>query len=242
MMLPKQRTAPKQNPTALSVLLYGASKVGKSGWCSQAPRTLFLATVPGLNHLDVYQVPIRSWEELLGAARELAKGDHDFDMVAVDTVDVAYRLCSEHICRKLQVDHPGDAGFGKGHSLVNGEFARVLTRLAQLNLGLYLISHAQQRELDARTGKVTRIVPTLPDRARDIATGLVDVILYFDVETVTGPDGKPVTRRVLRTKPSPHYDAGDRTGRLPDVLDASFESFMAAFQKATNPVTNGGSR
>jgi hypothetical protein len=45
----------------------------------------------------------------------------------------------------------------------------------------------------------------------------------------TGEDGKPVWQRVMRTKPSPNYDAGDRTGRLPEVIPLDFTSFMKAF-------------
>ena len=42
-------------------------------------------------------------------------------------------------------------------------------------------------------------------------------------------DGKLVWQRVMRTKPSPNYDAGDRTGRLPEVIPLDFPSFMKAF-------------
>jgi hypothetical protein len=35
-------------------------------------------------------------------------------------------------------------------------------------------------------------------------------------------DGKPVWQRMMRTKPSPNYDAGDRTGRLPRTLGLNY--------------------
>ena len=99
-MLPTKKTPPKLNPADLTVLLYGKPKLGKSTMCSQAEDAIFLATEPGLNHLDVYQAPITSWQQLLDAAAEIAKGDHPFRTLVLDTVDNAYRFCHEHVCSK----------------------------------------------------------------------------------------------------------------------------------------------
>jgi intein/homing endonuclease len=203
--------------------------VHNSTWCSQADGALFLATEPGLNSLEVYQQPISTWDELLAAAKDIADGKHAFRTIVIDTVDNAYRMCAEYICRKYEVEHESDLEYGKGYALVNGEFHRVLNKLALLPYGLFLVSHSQEKEIETRTGKYTKVVPTLPDKARKLVLGLVDIILFCDLEPTTGADGKPAYRRVLRTKPSMAYEAGDRTGRLPDVLDLNFAAFVAAF-------------
>lgn len=228
-MLPTQKTPPKPNLHDLTILVYGKNKYGKSTWCSQADSALFLATEPGLNHLEVYQQPIASWDELLMAAKELAEGNHAFRTVVIDTVDNAYRMCAEHVCQKFKIEHESDLEYGKGYALVNGEFHRVLNKLALLPYGLFLVSHSQDKEIETRTGKIVRTVPTLPDKARKLVLGLVDMILFCDLEPTTDSDGKPAYRRVLRTKPSTLYDAGDRTGRLPEVIDLNFAAFVTAF-------------
>jgi AAA domain len=235
-MLPTHKTPPKRNLHDLTVLAYGPHKFGKSSWCAQADDALFLATEPGLNHLEVYQQPISTWDELLVSAREIAEGKHAFRTVIIDTVDNAYRICAEYICQKYKVEHESDLDYGKGYALVNAEFHRVLNKLALLPYGLFLVSHSQEKEIETRTGKYTKIVPTLPDKARKLVLGLVDIILFCDLEPMTGPDGKPAYRRILRTKPSAVYEAGDRTGRLPEVLDLDFAAFAAAFaQGAPGP-------
>jgi len=231
-MLPTAKTPPKGDLSDLSVLWYGKTKIGKSSTCAQADGALFLATEAGLNHLETYQAPIASWDEMLQACAEVAGGKHPFRTIIVDTVDQAYRLCTEYICAKFKIDHESDLGYGKGYALVNNEFTRVLTKLSLLPYGLYLISHAQEKEIETRTGSITRIIPTLPDKARKIVLGLVDMILYCDVEMTTGPTGEPQARRVIRTKPSPHYEAGDRTGRLPETLDLDYTTFVTAFTNA----------
>ena len=231
-MLPTSKTPPKDTLSDHTILVYGPSKIGKSTWCAQAEGALFLATEAGLNNLDVFQVPIGSWEDFLNACKEIAEGKHHFKTIIVDTIDNAYRMCAEYICQKFKIEHESDLGYGKGYALVNNEFYRVLNKLALLPYGLYLISHSQERELETRTGKLTRIVPTLPEKARKIVIGMVDVILFCDLELVTGGDGKPTQKRVLRTKPNVNYEAGDRTGRLPEAIDLDFSKFIEAFTKS----------
>ncbi len=241
-MLPTKKTPPKQDLAGLTLLVYGPSKIGKSTWCSQADGALFLATEPGLNALEVYQAPVNSWEELLAACGEIAEGKHGFKTVVLDTVDNAYRMCADYICKKFKIEHESDLGYGKGYALINNEFHRVLTKLAFLPYGLFLVSHSQEKEIETRTGKHTRIVPTLPDKARKIVLGMVDLILFCDLEVTPGPNGKPTVRRVMRTKPSPNYEAGDRTGRLPEVIDLDFRVFLEAFNKPTAAPKAGTSR
>jgi hypothetical protein len=238
-MLPTQKTPPKASLCDLTVLAYGPSKIGKSTLCSHAEGALFLATEAGLNNLDVYQVPIGSWEDLLGACREIAEGKHPFKTIIIDTVDNAYRMCVEQVCQKQKIEHESDLGYGKGYALVNNEFYRVLNKLALLPYGLFLISHSQDKEIETRTGKLTRAVPTLPDKARKIVLGMVDIILYCDLETTIDPSGRPVVRRVLRTKPHLNYEAGDRTGRLPEVIDLDFQAFAGAFGAPDATATSG---
>ena len=79
-------------------------------------------------------------------------------------------------------------------------------------------------------------MPTLPDKARKIVLGMVDIILYCDLEVTTDANGARLERRVVRTKPSVHYEAGDRTGRLPEVIDLNFSRFVEAFAKGAPAV------
>ena len=238
-LLPTTKTPPKSSLADLTVLVYGPTKIGKTTLCSQADGALFLATEPGLNALEAFQVPIQTWEDLLAVCAEISEGNHPFKTVIIDTVDNLYKFCTDHMLKKFKVEHESDLGYGKGYAIVNNEFQRVLTKLAFLPCGLFLVSHAKEIEMDARTGKYTRIVPTLPDKARKIVLGMADMVLFCDLEVQTGGDGAPTFRRVIRTKPSLYYEAGDRTGRLPETLDLSFTAFLEAFNAATAGKTAG---
>ena len=228
-MLPKEKTKPQTSLSNLTALLYGPSKIGKSTWCSHAEKAIFLATEPGLNSLEVFQVPITNWEELLKASAELAEGKHEFKTIVIDTIDNLHRMCADYVCQKNKIEHESDLPYGKAYSLIMSEFLRVLNKLAFLPYGLILVSHSVEREFETRTGKVMRIVPTLPDKARKMVVGLVDLILYCDLEVNKDDQGKQTYQRVISTKPNLNYDAGDRTGRLPEVLPLDFKAFLKAF-------------
>ncbi|MCE9636102.1 MAG: ATP-binding protein, partial [Planctomycetes bacterium] len=232
-MLPTTKTPPRTSLADLTVLVYGPTKIGKTTWCSHAEGALFLATEAGLNNLETFQVAISTWEQLLAACGEIAAGNHAFKTIVLDTVDNAYRMCADYVCAKHKVEHESDLAYGKGYALITNEFYRVLNKLALLPYGLFLISHAQEREFETRTGKVMRVVPTLPDKARKVVLGMADMVLFCDLDSAPGADGKQVIRRVMRTKPSAAYEAGDRTGRLPETIDLDYRKFIEAFSGAS---------
>lgn len=239
MALPSAPTPPKQSLSDLTIFIHGAPKAGKSGWCSHATTPLFLATEAGLNHLNVHQVPIATWDEMLAACAEIAQGKHPFKTVVIDTADNAYRMCTRYILDQQKITHESDLGYGKAYAMIQAEFYRVINKLALLPYGLILVSHSEAKEFDTRTGKITRMVPTLPDKARRMLMGMVDVILYFDLERQTKSTGEIVFERSIRTKPSVYYDAGDRTGRLPETIEPTWDAFVAAYQIAVATASAG---
>lgn len=228
-VLPTHKTPPRTDLADLTVLIYGAPKIGKSTFCSQGDHAVFLATEAGLNHLDTYQVPVATWPELQDACAEIAAGQHDFRTVIIDTIDNALQMCEHAVCERHGIKHPSDLEYGKGYALVTNEFTRVLTKLALLPYGLYLISHAEQIEVKTRTDKYKKWVPSLGGKARKAVLSLMDIILYADIEDAMAAEGHPTELRVLRTKPTTSYEAGDRTGRLPDTLPLDYQAFRDAF-------------
>lgn len=230
-LLPTNKSQPKQNLGEFRILAYGAPKVGKTTWASKFPAAIFLCTEAGHNAVEVYKVDVPSWEVLLEACREITEAKHGFETLVVDTLDNMWQLCRDYICRRYKVEFEGDLQYGKGYALVLNEFTRVINKLSMLPFGLVMISHADVEEIETRTGVRRKIVPSLKDKPRKLVLGLTDMILYIDMETGTSPDGKSFTRRVIRTQPSPYFEAGDRTGRLPEVIDLDYAKFVEAFNR-----------
>ncbi len=227
--LPTEKAKPSSDLATKTVLIYGPPKIGKSTFASRFPGALFLECEPGLNELEVFKTPTYTWDDFLQACKLVAAGGHPFKTIVVDTADNAFKMCSEHVCRKHEIDYEGDMAHGKGWAMVKNEWHRVLTRLASLPYGLVLISHAVDKTVETRTGEYTKTQPSLPDRARAVVLGLVDMILYCDTVPRKDASGQVVIDRVIRTKPHPTYEAGDRTGRLPDVMPLDHNAFVKAF-------------
>lgn len=237
MNLPANPTIARQDAEGTVTLLHSDPKGGKSTLASKAANPLFLSTEPGLAFLSVYELPIRSWQELLEALAAVAQDPKDFKTIVLDTVDISYIMCSDYVCNKHDMAHPSDLAYGKGFALVNTEFRRVLTKMSRLvkgdgtPFGLILISHTKRIEIDSRDGKYIKSVPTLPQSPREIACGMADFIFYLD--TIDKPDGGH--DRVLRTKPSKAWEAGDRSGKLPEIIPQDWRAVAAHLEPAPAP-------
>jgi len=240
-VLPTETSKPVTELGKQSILLYGSPKLGKSSFASKSPGSLFFECEPGLNHLEVFKIPTYKWEDFLEACKLVAKGDHNFKTIVIDTVDNAFKMCSDYVCAKHGIEYEGDMGHGKGWALVKNEWHRVLTRLASLPYGLILISHAVDKTIETRTGEYTKTTPSLPDRARHVVLGLVDIILFGDSMAKKDAAGNITVERIVRTKPHPTYEAGDRTGRLPELLPLDYEQFVKAFNSPARGSETGTS-
>ena len=130
----------------------------------------------------MFQVPIKKWTDLQNALAELFKDNHEFKTIVIDTIDNAYRLCAEYICKQNDIKHESELGYGKGYALIKQEFERVITKCANMPYGLLLISHSMTKEAETRTGKKTVILPTLHYKALSNTLALMDIILYCDIE------------------------------------------------------------
>jgi hypothetical protein len=238
--LPTERSKPLADVTKQTILLYGPPKIGKSSFASKFPNAIFFECEPGLNHLELFKVPTYTWESFLEACKLIAAGNHSFKTIVIDTADNAFKFSSDFVCGKHNIEYEGDMGHGKGWALGKNEWHRVLTRLASLPYGLILISHATDKTIETRTGEYTKTMPSLPDRARNVALGLVDMILYCDAVPRKDAAGNIAVDRVIRTKPHPTYEAGDRTGRLPDVLPLDYEAFVKAYTAAPGTAPGNG--
>lgn len=212
-LLPTEKTAPSLSATTSSVLLFGPAKIGKSTLAADLDpdHTIFLATEPGLNAQEVFVVPIESWEHFREVGAELAKGEHEFTTVVIDTVDELYKLCADSVLKKLGVAHPSDLEYGKGWAAVTDEFRLRVPKLAGVG-GLWFISHSKEVEIKQRVGTLTKIVPSLSGGAAKFLEQFCDFIFYVGSEQTADGDV-----RILRTQATENFGAGGRL-TLPDPL------------------------
>lgn len=234
-ILPTKRTSGKLDVSEIRMLVYGPPKIGKTTLLSGFPSAIILATEKGYKSRQVYKVDIRKWEDFKVAVKELCKGKHEFKTIGIDTTDILWKLCVEHVCNDMGIDHMSDEDWGKGYDAVATEFERELNKLFMSEYGLILISHTKITDLNQRFGKLSKVTTTLSNQARRIIIPKVDIIGLMKVVTVKMKDGGYKDRRVISFRATELEESGDRTGRLPEEMRVykdpteTYEAFEKCF-------------
>ncbi len=221
------------------ILWYGRPKIGKTTLAANFPDALIIDTEPerGTKHVKAHIWTINSWLQFCGYVNTIQKNIKDcpFSTIIIDTVDWLSDYCVEFTCEKLGVQDLGDAGFGKGYAAYSREFKKQITALMKLGLGVCFISHAESKPIpadtitnplamgmvDPKNNTVDITAPSMEKRARKLITGLADIIMLADVNKDK--------ERVLYTQPTVLWEAGDRTGRLPEVLPLNYNELVKAY-------------
>lgn len=236
MPLPTAKQPPTTDIARITMLLYGPPKVGKSTFCSRFQNGFFLATEPGLNHLETYNMRADTWDEALSILADLEANPSRFAPIIIDTVDKLWDFCVTYITQKNKVETISDLAYGKGYSLALNEFSRFIQRLVSLRTGIIFVSHHDYDEITQIDGTtIKKFMPSVPQRIRDVIMPLVDVIAFATVEYQMNPEtGARKERRILHTQPGILWEAGDRTGRLPAEMPFSYRVYQQHLEKKEN--------
>ena len=239
-MLPTTKTPKTYDYRKMSGLVYGRPKIGKSTFCAglDSGKVLFLDTEDGTKHLDVYQVAIKSWDDIDKASRELLTTEHGFSLVVVDTVAALRDMAIEKVLWEMKAPSIASGKFsahGRGWVQVNKLLTSLFTRLLAGSFGCYFVDHEKTVETtpDGRLIKpeenyngpsVLRIQPALGGKAGLTLKGLCDLVLRATVDDQGN--------RILQTCNSATVEAGDRSGVLPEVMPLDPGQYVEAFRKA----------
>ena len=225
--LPTEKSVPTGKLEGRTIVIYGPPKVGKSTLASEMGNVLFLDTEGGLNDLEVFKVPVGDWQTFLEWCAAIAADSGRYDAVCVDTFDMLALYCTNFTNNKLGIAHESDADWGKGWKMANQEFTRALAKLAAMpDLGLILIGHSKDVEIKTRNATYNKSVPSLSGQLKDTVINMADLILFCDYE-----DDEDGERRIIRTKPSRYWDAGERgkKPRLPENLPLDYKALKDAW-------------
>jgi len=251
MPLPKAKTERETNFLKKIFLIYGLPKIGKTTIASrfgdEQNKVLFFATEAGHKEQEIYkwfvEETVESTDTKTGETKELtiqrdpSKWEHfkqcvvevtkqnDFKCLIVDTADNLFDWCQSYVRKRDGIAHESDLGFGKGYDALKKEFAAPINYLSQKGYGVIFLSHAKEMEVEEKNRKYNKIDTTLPNTAKKIIQPLADYIFYFHADE----NGK----RLIRTKATQTVSAGDRSGRLPELLPMDAEILI-------NNLKNGG--
>lgn len=244
--LPTAKNSPCDNLSDYSILLYGAKKIGKTSFAGEFDKALFLSTEPGTKALQVYSVDIASWNDFVGYIKTLEKSSKkQFSTVVIDTIDLAYELCLQHVCKMEGWEHPGDEKYGKGWKKVSDTFRSAILRLFHLphSPGIVFVSHDTEKEMENDDGETyERVQPSMPKQALSIIEAACDIIISYQyrkgkrVAKIRGDETIVAGCRIQHRFVTPD---GDPVTAIPmgDSSKEAYQNFVRAFnnkQESTN--------
>lgn len=227
------------------IWLYGPPKIGKTTFASQMPGAWFLATEPGQEFVDIQEPTlITSWSHLLENCAWIEEnkptrfGDgQPIRTLVFDTVDLLFKMCQEHVCGGLNIEDPSELGHGKAWSRLDGEFSRVITKMARWPFSMCFISHARTKEFTKTNGsKSNRVEPEIGAAGMRTLNGIADIILYAYSDMVPVTDDKGAITgsaevRQIQAHPCSWCLAGGRMShRLPPTIPLGYDKFIEAFK------------
>lgn len=223
------------------VLIYGVEGVGKSSFAADAPSPIFIGTENGTSELDVARFPEpQNWHEVREALLELTTTRHDYQTLAIDTLDWLEPFCWAHVCAGKK-DKAGraiqsieDFGYGKGYVAALDAWRVLLTDLERLRterqMAVILIAHSEIKSFKNPAGDdYDRYQMKLHAKAGGLLREWCDAVLFAQFETFTRETNGRVKgvsdgARVVYTERTAAWDAKNRYD-LPPKLPLDWATF-----------------
>ena len=184
----------------LKYLMIGPPKWGKTTFFSGCPNVCLLAFEAGYSEVDCPKIVLTSWDRSYKAKREGWDEDEDgimytsatevieeleqhcpYDMVVIDTIDMATKMASDYYCKLANVEHPSEGGdYGRGWDLLQTRPIRLFyNRLVRLGIGVVAITHSTVKSDPDKFGKVKAKKETsLPGKVQHFIHTQSDVIMH----------------------------------------------------------------
>lgn len=127
------------------IILYGPEGVGKTTFGVGCPNPLFICAESGADQFDVHRVNCKTYEEAKEVFRFLAKEEHEYKSLVIDTIDWLESSVIEAACQKGNKDSISDFGFGQ-RVVIENETRALIKSLDYLNdkgLNIVLLAHAK---------------------------------------------------------------------------------------------------
>ena len=165
--------------------------VGKTTLASNFPKSLILSFEPGSNGLhNKFVAPVKSWSDYKDFVKQLKRTDpktkkpillDKYEILVIDTVDEAYKLCEKYVCNEHDAETIKDVGgYGSGYKILDSEFMDSFRELVYYGYGLLFISHETEKpKINDLGQEYTQIVPALSNRPFLLIDKFVDIIGYI---------------------------------------------------------------
>lgn len=232
-ILPLQPLESKISPASLVILMIAPPKWGKTKFFMSNPKALHLGFEAGARFQRGYKIAIVKWDQKRGdfsvfqdddgvthctamqAIEAIEEDDSDrFNMVIMDTVDMAVKYSSDYHCEAGGVEYPSDLGdYGKGwDKAINTPIRRFIMRIIKTGRGVALITHTKVEIAKFTSGEKARKQSTLGSGPSHFCESQADVIVHGELGRKR--PGKRLRDRILVCEGDVDTLAGNRSGAM----------------------------
>ena len=238
------QTGPTQK--APRIIVYGEAGVGKTYFGNSAKNPIFIQTEEGANVLGPDRFPLaESFEDLMGAVKQLSEEDHKYKTVVVDSLDWAEHLIHKEVCRAENVPNIEKIPYAKGMVFALEFWRQFLDGLNSLRdqkkMCVLMLAHSQVKNFaDPENIPYDRYEIKLNKHASSLVRENADIIGFahfrMNVQEIDSGFGKKVNRAVgagereLCLSPRPAWLAKSRYP-VPDTIDLSWSELMSCINK-----------
>ena len=234
----------------------GPQGVGKSTWANSAPASVFIQTEEGTDAINVNAAfdLARSEQDVLDALDALAREEHDFRTVIIDSADWLESLIHRQIAAQNNVDAIEKIPYGKGYKLAVEEWRAVLEKLDIVrnlkNMVVIILAHVKIKRFEDPTADAyDRYLLDLHDSASSLLVEWCDVLAFVNhsiaTKTSDGGFNKKIIRgigsgeRVMYLEERPGFIAKNRYG-MPASIGFPKDNGWAEFERyLTAAMTSG---
>lgn len=220
----------------IKMLLYGEPGTGKSVFASKFPKPFFVTTDGNYEWLIDFGAKeeahqrVQSWAE----AKKLFKNNNfdGYETIVLDLTEDLFKWCEAEWCKRNEIEHPSDMGWGKGYEGPRNEFFIEISKLLNLDKNIVLICHGETISKKNKKGvEYNEYRPTsrIPDKLLDMIEGRVRYCLRCYTGTEE-KDGKIYKRRYLSLVPKEdEYGIirGVNENEIPHTIELEYDTFAS---------------
>lgn len=224
MKLPVEKSKIDKRFCKLKMGCIGAAGIGKSEFFAQEDKALFIETEAGLNFLEVFKVPVKSWDDLrevYGNLKELKdKGEFPYTMVVIDTIDRLVDLAEEEIIgrakefyKSVEINSIGDIPNGGGWSKTRELIGNFFNKLEGLDCAIAFIGHLSLKHIKEGVREYDKKTISLWSGVGNDMLAWCDTVLHIESQMM----GDKLVRTVW-TRPTQSREAKSRGSIVPDGI------------------------